>query len=44
MINPSGNGWLASCEPCRWEFYSTRRPTADKAAHEHRKTNHKENQ
>ena len=42
-ITRSGAGWLATCEPCGWEFYTTRRPAADKAHHEHLKSNHKEN-
>lgn len=47
MIVPvvrSGLGWLASCEPCRWEFYAERIRAADKAAAEHFNTrSHKEN-
>ena len=43
VIVPSGRGWLATCTPCDWEAYFPRRPAADKAHHEHLKTNHKEN-
>lgn len=43
MIERFVNGWLVTCAPGDWEFYTTRRPTADKADHEHRKSNHKEN-
>lgn len=41
-IAPAAAGWLVTCDPCRWESYHDRRPAADKAAHEHNKTNHKE--
>lgn len=37
-------GWLVVCDDCtpRWETYYERRPAAERASHNHRKTKHKE--
>lgn len=36
-ITRSGAGWLVTCS-CGWERHETRRPGADKAAHDHART------
>lgn len=43
MISPVPNGRLINCDDCPYETFAVRRPQADRAMHDHRKTHHKEN-
>lgn len=43
VISPVPNGWLINCDDCPYETFAVRRPQADRAMHDHRKTQHKEN-
>jgi hypothetical protein len=42
-INPAPNGWLVTCDDCRYETFAVRRPAADRVMHAHLKTHNKEN-